>query len=115
MHTSQLKDATNWSQVFRLGGAELRTRCESEWNNSALVSALLLTVTVPMLISPPDFSTPIDQQPSAEKSTLPQAQMMLTVFMIFNAIAIACQLLCVLLASLMSSRVAKMPTAARRQ
>ena len=110
MHTSQLKDATNWSQVFGLGGAELRTRCESEWNNSALVSALLLTVTVPMLISPPDFSTPIDQQPSAEKSTLPQAQMMLTVFMIFNAIAIACQLLCVLLASLMSSRVAKMPT-----
>ena len=45
----------DWGWVFASGGDELRTRAKEEFINFAMVSALTLSITLPLLLSPPDL------------------------------------------------------------
>lgn len=45
----------DWGWVFASGGDELRARAKEEFINFAMVSALTLSITLPLLLSPPDL------------------------------------------------------------
>ena len=52
----------HWAAACGLGGAELKARLYTEWNNFSLVAALLLSFFVGSILSPPEFP---DYDPSS--------------------------------------------------